>query len=263
MTKVLIIISFKIRYTLCNFQVIQCLKCLTNNYKTLVIASIHQPNNDILMNFDSIHVLSNAGLCVYWGSPQDVKTYLLTSNIICHDFQIPIEVIIKIATKGSNDRQVKHLSLRSFNENSSKISEIKENKKNSLKTKSKAFKIGDICNLLMLTIRNDFLSRPKTVLIQYLMFAAMYFCLTKCYNQNIGQIDGCFDLETYLDMSCKEVEENKKLIEQNLHFLYMCSISLLITISSISNNFFTKKIKTFSSEHMNSMKTSVRKWSCI
>ena len=256
MTKVLIIISFKIRY---NFQVIQCLKCLTNNYKTLVIASIHQPNNDILMNFDSIHVLSKGGLCLYWGSPKDIKNYLMASNITCHDFQVPIEVITKIATNESNEKRIIDLCDRNYCENSSRISEIKINVKffvNSLKFNSKWFRLNDFFNLSLLTINNNYISKPGSVLIQFLLFAAMNYCLTKCYNSNMGQIDGCFDLETYLDMSCEEVEENRNLIEYNLMFLFSSSIILIVSMAAIYTSAFIKDFKAYTSEHRNRKKFS-------
>ena len=174
MTKVLIIISFKIRY---NFQVIQCLKCLTNNYKTLVIASIHQPNNDILMNFDSIHVLSKGGLCLYWGSPKDIKIYLMASKITCIEYQVPIEVMLKTAINGLTDRRVIDLKDRNFNQNSSIISEIKNNvksDKNKVDSTSKWFRPKDLFNLMLRTILNNFLSKPGVVIVQLFLFISMY-----------------------------------------------------------------------------------------
>ena len=228
---------------------------MTNNYKTLVIASIHQPNNDILMNFDSIHVLSNGGLAVYCGPPKAVNNYLLTSNITCNEYEVPIEVLLKIATNQLNDRRVKELSDQNYCHNYSKIYEIIDKidfDKNSFKNNSKCFSLKDTFYLFVRTIHNNYLSKPGIVVIQLLLFASMYYLLYKCFNTNIGQMDGCFDLNTYLDMSCIDVEQTKSLIQQNLYFLFSSSIILVMSITSICTTTFIRDIHTFTSEHRNS-----------
>ena len=222
-----------------------------------MIASIHQPNNDILMNFDSIHVLSNRGLAVYCGPPKAVNNYLLTSNITCSEYEVPIEVLLKIATNRLNDQRVKELSDRNYCDNYSKIYEIIDNSefdKNSFKTNSKWFRFEDTFNLFVRAIHNNYLSKPGIVLIQLLLFASMYYLLYKCFNANIGQMDGCFDLKTYLDMSCIDVEQNKNLIQQNLYFLFSSSIILVMSMTSICTTTFIRDVHTFTAEHRNRKK---------
>ena len=209
------------------------------------------------MNFDSIHVLSNRGLAVYCGPPKAVNNYLLTSNITCSEYEVPIEVLLKIATNRLNDKRVKELSDRNYCHNYSKISEIINNiefEKKALKNNPKWFRFKDCFNLFMRTIHNNYLSKPGIVLIQLLLFASMYYLLYKCFNTNIGQMDGCFDLNTYLDMSCIDLEQTKSLIQQNLYFMYSSSIILLMSMTAICTNTFIRDVHTFTAEHRNRKK---------
>lgn len=65
-----------------------------------IVTSIHQPNSDIFLMYDKIYVLSRGGKCVYFGSPYDLYQHLLKMDIKCEKFQVPIEVVIKIAAQG-------------------------------------------------------------------------------------------------------------------------------------------------------------------
>ncbi|CAG2105620.1 unnamed protein product [Medioppia subpectinata] len=44
--------------------VINCLKLLSRTHEMTIIASIHQPNNDLLHMFDNIYVLAKGGVCL-------------------------------------------------------------------------------------------------------------------------------------------------------------------------------------------------------
>ena len=49
--------------------------------------------------FDLLYVLSKGGYCIYNGRPQSLKEYLIESNIAINDTQVPIEVLMKVASK--------------------------------------------------------------------------------------------------------------------------------------------------------------------
>jgi ABC-type multidrug transport system ATPase subunit len=74
-----------------------------------IITSIHQPNNDLFMMFNNIYVLAKGGICVYSDLPQDLKTHLSECDIICNEFQVPIEVLLKVSSEGINDKNVKKI----------------------------------------------------------------------------------------------------------------------------------------------------------
>jgi len=72
-----------------------------------ILTSIHQPSNDLFMMFDNIYVLAKGGVCVYSGPPQHLKTHLNQCNVECNEFQVPIELILKVCSEGTNDKNIK------------------------------------------------------------------------------------------------------------------------------------------------------------
>ena len=63
------------------------------------MTSIHQPNSDVLIQFDHIYVLSTGGHCVFDGHRDQIKEHLSLCQIPCLEWQTPIEVLIKISSK--------------------------------------------------------------------------------------------------------------------------------------------------------------------
>ncbi|CAG2101733.1 unnamed protein product [Medioppia subpectinata] len=80
---------------------IKCFKKLSQKHRLTIITSIHQPNLEILMLFDSLYVLAKGGLTVYSGPPKHLSLHLQQCNIAYSSEQIPIEVLMKIAANGS------------------------------------------------------------------------------------------------------------------------------------------------------------------
>ena len=78
-----------------------CLKHLAKNYQLAIVTSIHQPNSDILMMFDKLYVLSH-GRCVFDGRTTELKCHLQQCQVECHEWQVPVEELIKVASKTSN-----------------------------------------------------------------------------------------------------------------------------------------------------------------
>jgi hypothetical protein len=58
------------------------------------------------MKFDKLYVLAKGGLCVYSGLPQNLGNYLKEFDIICTEIQVPIEVLLKIASNSTEDEMV-------------------------------------------------------------------------------------------------------------------------------------------------------------
>ena len=63
------------------------------------MTSIHQPNSDVLMMFDKLYVLAKKGKCVFDGKTTQLKNHLQKCQIECLEWQVPIEELIKIASK--------------------------------------------------------------------------------------------------------------------------------------------------------------------
>src|SRR5207249_1216231 len=109
--------------------------------------SIHQPNNDLFLMFDSVYVLAKGGVCVYSGLPQNLRQHLNECRIECTENQIPIEVIIKLSFNGINDKSVRQLTEKYQNLNINTCNLTKSDR--TLTNHSKTFKIIDFWYLLI------------------------------------------------------------------------------------------------------------------
>ena len=76
-----------------------CLKNLAKKYQLAIVTSIHQPNSDVLMMFDKLYVLARGGRCVFDGETNQLKSHLEQCQVECLEWQIPIEELIKVASK--------------------------------------------------------------------------------------------------------------------------------------------------------------------
>ncbi|CAG2115224.1 unnamed protein product, partial [Medioppia subpectinata] len=94
--------------------VIQCIKSLAQKHNICIIATIHQPNSDVLQMFDNLYVLAKGGQCVYFGPPVHLRHHLSSSNIVCNENQVPIEHLLTIASKGMEDTDVIQLRERTI-----------------------------------------------------------------------------------------------------------------------------------------------------
>ena len=227
---------------------------MCQNKKTLVLASIHQPNNQLFLKFDSIYVLSREGFCIYSGKPRHLKSTLNECNIDCSQLQVPIEVLLKISSDGINDERVSHLRQLS----QTKYEEIKDKCEtqmklsiNGIKQKPKTFRFGDFWNLLLRSMSFTYVSQLRSLLIKLFFFIGFAVCLSQSYNQRIGKIEGCFSLATIYEKSCKELSEQIELLEENQYFIYFSSIGFQMTQISIATTIFLKEIWIFSAEHQN------------
>ena len=88
-----------------------CLKDFAKKHRSAMVLSIHQPNQDLLMMFDKIYALAKGGRCVYNGKPADLRAHLLSCSIPCADWQIPIEVLMRITSRKNRKNQIQSIVL--------------------------------------------------------------------------------------------------------------------------------------------------------
>ena len=74
------------------------LKNLASKYQIAILTTIHQPNSDVLMMFDKLYVMAKGGHCVFEGQTNELKGHLEQCQVECHDWQQPIEQLIKVAS---------------------------------------------------------------------------------------------------------------------------------------------------------------------
>ena len=74
-----------------------CLKNLAIDYKLAVMTGIHQPN--VTMMFDKLYVLAKGRHYVFDVETIQLKSHLEHCQVECLDWQVPIEELIKVASK--------------------------------------------------------------------------------------------------------------------------------------------------------------------
>lgn len=79
-----------------------CLKNFATKYNMAIVTSIDQPNADVLIMFDKLYVLSKEGKCVFDGKSNQLQSHLQECQINFEDYQVPINQLIKIASKTTN-----------------------------------------------------------------------------------------------------------------------------------------------------------------
>ena len=159
------------------------------------MASIHQPNTDILMLFDQLYVISREGQCVYNGHPLALKQHLNECQVPLLDYQVPIEQLIKVASSNDIDLVNKLVDKSTGNRITQHNLMIDEG--DLLKsgfTNYKSFNLTDLMILLRRTFTNELIGGWKVqigFLLSIFLSVFMVICL---FPNDIGS-DPCCPLE--------------------------------------------------------------------
>ena len=137
--------------------------------------------------FDSVYILAKGGLCVYSGSPIDLKQYLIESNTECTENQIPIEVIIKLSFEGSDDKNVRELCQKTSEQNEKLKSDVQDLLKldRGLDSVLKVCKIIDFWYLLSRFWYRNYYSHWKSLLKTSIIFTSIYLMLILQLNKKV------------------------------------------------------------------------------
>jgi hypothetical protein len=212
------------------------------------------------MKFDNIYVLAKGGVCVYSGLPQDVKTHLSECDIICNEFQVPIELLLKISSNGVNDNRVKKLCTKT-----SEIRKIIIQKCNDetfpsfdgISFKSKRFIAMDFWNLLLRTMTYTFASQWKALFAQFIVIEIMGFIGALFFSIEITKPNGCLYFRSaFFDSTCTETVEKleeESLLSQNIKFNFAYISALILFELVMTNLTFSTSVKIFLNEHQNGM----------
>ena len=92
-------------------EIIVCLKNLSVNNGISVVTSIHQPNHEIISQFDKLYVMSVGGQCVFDGHPNEMSEYLESIELSLSGEEVPIEVIIKMSSKDQNEDTLRMIDM--------------------------------------------------------------------------------------------------------------------------------------------------------
>ena len=236
-----------------------CLQRLSESYSIAVIASIHQPNHEIVMMFNKIYVLAKGGHCLYSGPPDRIDSCLRQCRVICDETQVPIEQLLKLSSMERN-KDTEELIIKTKNLVKSEIDIIKSNLSNKdIGFRSKEFKLKDVCYLIDRIVAQLYACQWKALLFQLLVFIFLPFMTSSMFKEGIGRPDGCFNIVQYNTTCAKEIENDSNLLN-NQFFIFFTSIIAQFVYLCYTTVIYINETKIFTSEHYNGLSFKIHKF---
>ena len=238
----------------------ECLKKLSKSHRISIITSIHQPNNEIVVMFDNIYVLTKGGHCLFSGPPKQIESYLSEYNIIMNENEVPIEQLLKLASIEAQDEDIEELIRNGRQKLRFSVIKDTDHMKVSptgLRSRSKSFKPLDMWYIMMRTMTQQYIKKWKSLLFQFLWYIFIAYFVTIVFSENMGKPDACLDrrvLES--NNTCPHELENHFLLFQNLNFLYFTTLMVLFVHLSQTTLTYITDLKIFLNEHQNSKQSN-------
>ena len=233
--------------------VVNCIKELTAKHNICVIATIHQPNSDIMEMLDKLYVLAKGGVCVYSGSVPYLTQHMRNCDIVCNAYQVPIEHLVTIGAKGHDDRTVTALTSKTnedFRQNYRSI--IKRTKVSRIEPIRKAFSWKDLKIVMSRALVIVRFEDWRTLMIKMVSIIATAFVVIVAFDKYIGRAEDCFSWTEPDPRSCFDILLSDSKTEQNSTFLFISCLTLQMVQVIISVVYLEPKYKTFRNEHQNS-----------
>ena len=232
-------------------QVIRCLKTLTEKDGISVVTSIHQPNNEIISEFDKLYVMSIRGQCVFEGPPQQLMDFVQDQTEWKANHNLT-EIIMKIF---SNNEVIGKtlLALRKTTRSFQSPLTVKDRNVKRLVLHNKSYSLYDTWHLMSRSLTCTLRHRFWNGIIQFLWLVVLAFIFTMLFDKETGKPSGCFyyvELFVLCDQSEDTVRQVKLLSENNrLIFFALIAIQFftLVTTALV----FTQEICVFYREHSN------------
>ena len=235
--------------------VVNCLKQLVVQQNICLVITIHQPNSDIMDMFDNMYVLSKGGQCVFSGLPKDLVHTMADSDIICGENQVPIETLITIGSKGSEDNRIAEMRLKTARQ----VYNLIQSRNNHLRPKfikqsNKRFNVKDVYLLLERSVVEFIHYNYVSCIIRFLAIVLSTTIITFTFDPDIGKYNDCIDLKANetKGMSCIEVMDKDYLVAENVNFIGMSCWVLSVIQTMVTINEKIVRLKIFKNEHQNS-----------
>ncbi|CAG2111453.1 unnamed protein product, partial [Medioppia subpectinata] len=183
--------------------IINCLSDLLQRHGMTIIASIHQPNNDLFHMFDTVYVLAKGGVCLYSGVPHHLRQHLKDNGIECIENHVPIEVLLKIASKEISNKNNNNIEEKPIvNNNGVNCDQILVSNMRpvfgSLST-SKRFSFADMYYLLCRSLIHTFRCQWVSLLVQFAMMQTAALLMVYNSSSDMTEPDGCVDMGAGFD----------------------------------------------------------------
>lgn len=239
--------------------VISCLKEFVHKHKITIIASVHQPNTDLLKMFDEIYVLARGGVCIYSGLPTQIRQHFSQiPGFELSDEKVPIDELIKYSCSNfHSDLMVQELVSKN---------DLNIKMKNTLVETETQFvsdgiplnRIRFSLNHLAILCHRYFSFTLGYQWHQWISYFGIYIfyaiILRLIFDSNIGQADGCISLEDDFNQICNRTEERiqneTKLWENGQYIFFAFNIFSLFVMFQYGLSFM-KEFQHFFNEHHN------------
>ncbi|CAG2169609.1 unnamed protein product [Oppiella nova] len=234
--------------------VINCLKVLSRRHGMTIIASIHQPNNDLFHMFDNIYVLAKGGVCLYTGPPLPLRQHLHDCDIKLTQNDVPIETVLTIASDGNRTTDFgKLMSKQNSNESDDKLIEGNTRLVYGKQNPTKRFSFRDVYCLLTRSMRYAYISQWKTLGLQIAMLIYTGMMLRVIMDTKIIVPDGCVTIE--LGAGCDHQSDadiiNENFLKDNIKFLMALVVVVPVQIMFVFSISFCAEVAIFCNEHYN------------
>lgn len=193
-------------------QCVQILKKLasSNENPPAIIATIHQPSNRILEQFNKIYLLSALGSNIYFGGPFDLQDHFAKFSLKCPKFCNPIDFAIEVAYGEHGIHCFEPManfasSVHKYNESSTSgyqdVAEVIE--------KARKKKMPLIKQTVLLMKRNwiNVFKSSNQFWFQFLLNIATALLISNIFDYGVGSNDGCWSTFT-LNLNEKELKAN-------------------------------------------------------
>ena len=221
------------------------------------MATIHQPNTELLLLFDTVYALARPGICVYSGRPQDLSSHLSYCNINCTEFEVPIEVMLRVLSSDDADKNLESLRNRA-KEIQTHLRENIDNQANlicsPMTLPRKSFKIIDFYILLKRMAHCNYLYSWKTLLAQFLLTQITAFVIMLTYGDQKVYTGRCLDSNTLTNDTClvsaTDWKEESN-IEQTVNYHFSILNFAMFFQLVVTTLTFLTDFQLFSKEHRN------------
>ena len=221
-------------------EIIQCLKELSVNNRISVVTSIHQPNHEIISQFDKLYVMSVGGQCVYDGTPNNLSAQMqrigLYLELVSNDNNESIELLIKMCSRNDSQENQRMIELIKTNVTSLEERCLEEcvNSELSFK-KNVSFSLTQMWHLMVRSFVYNCRCRFHVDIITFLFYCSLAVIFPVTCLKDIGRPTGCID--PFNPPLCNETAQdlkNDNLMEQNdsLLFLTVAMVFLIIMIAA-------------------------------
>ncbi|KPM08599.1 ABC transporter sub-family G-like protein 16 [Sarcoptes scabiei] len=236
---------------------ISCLRDVVYRHNITIIASIHQPNTELINMFDQIYVLARGGVSIFFGPPSEIRSRLQTIDDQFGRCSVPLEELIRYSCLNHENALIKRL----VEQNDCQI------RLTNITVESETCLVSD--GIPLNRIRFSIQSLP-ILCSRYLRFVQGYswhhwimfigaylfyaIVLRYIFDPKIALTDGCFSLEDDFNQICnktkKDIEEEINLTSNGRYNFFAFNIFILLILLQCGLNFM-KEIIFFFNEHRN------------